>query len=516
MENSNKGELNGFLTILLVLSVIGNIIRYITSISMMLESAHYDGYGLITWQTISSVLIIASVIGILMKKKWGVYTMFGWGAIVLLAEIIYPDFFSPNALIHDFLIYAFWGGLLFLRKDGKTAWNVLLGGKTSDGNLPISEENEIVSEKETIDNCEPTSCVDEEHQDESVTETSINNIFAKALAANEEENITIVSHDKLSKESTEEIEEYSSVSNDIDNNQIEANSNTLIEDIVDEQEEVKDVDNSNTGDYPVSPNGNTCSKKNKIIIGSVAVVLVLIFAGAVIWYNDYNSPDNRFQRANMYFSEGKTNKAIDMLTELAENDYPKAKLKLGLLYLFNDSIELDSILGLKYLKDIAVSDTTALSNLLCIYRGVPCKGKSLSKSDQAIYYANMAIKKGICLDEAYFTLGNAYCDNNDYESAFYYWTKATEYGSVGAYGNLGWMYYWGNGCKENNDKAYQYFMKAYTINPDNDFVLFYLGLMHVYGYGVKKDVMQGKAYLKRAAELGNEDARKEYSKLQMN
>ena len=78
MENSNKGELNGFLTILLVLSVIGNIIRYITSISMMLESAHYDGYGLITWQTISSVLIIASVIGILMKKKWGVYTMFGW------------------------------------------------------------------------------------------------------------------------------------------------------------------------------------------------------------------------------------------------------------------------------------------------------------------------------------------------------------------------------------------------------------------------------------------------------
>lgn len=516
MENSNKGELNGFLTILLVLSVIGNIIRYITSISMMLESAHYDGYGLITWQTISSVMIIASVIGILMKKKWGVYTMFGWGAIVLLAEIIYPNFFSPNALIHDFLIYAFWGGLLFLKKDGKTAWNVLLGEKTLDENLPISEENEVVSEKESIENSEPASCVDEKQQDESVTETSINNIFAKALAANEEENITIVSHDKLSKESTEEIEEYSRVSNGIDNNQTEANSNTLIEDIADEQEEVKDEDNSSTGDYPVSSNVNTCSRKNKIIIGSVASILVFIIAGAVIWYNDYNSPDNKFQRANMYFSEGKTNKAIDILTELAEDDYSKAKLKLGQLYLFNDSIELDSILGLKYLKDIAVSDTTALSSLLRIYRGVPCKGKSFSEPDQAIYYANIAIKQGICLGEAYFTLGNAYSDKKDFESAFYYWTKATEYGSNGAYGNLGWMFYWGNGCKENNDKAYQYFMKAHAINPDDEFTLYYLGLMHVYGYGVKKDVMQGKAYLKRAAELGNEDARKEYSKLQMN
>lgn len=520
MENSKKGELNGFLTILLVLSAIGNIIRYITSISTMLESAQYDGYGLLTWQTVSSAVTIASVVSILLKKKWGVYAMFGWGAIVLLAEIIYPDFFSPNALIHDFLIYAFWGGLLFLKKDGKTAWSVLLGEETPDNNMPIDVEDDVTSERETTESCEFTSCIDEKQQEESIPETSINKLFERALATDKEECVTFASQEKHNIESTEKTEEPSSVSNDIDKNQSKIDSNTLIaeeKEKIEEQEEVKEENSLNIDEYQHLSNSKPCSKnKIKIIIGCATAVLIIALAGAAIWFIDYNSPDKKFQRASQYFSEGKTNKAIDMLTELAEDDYPKAKLKLGLLYLFNDSIELDSVLGLKYLKDIAISDTTALSNLLRIYRGVPCKGKSLSKSDQAIYYANMAIKKGICLDEAYFTLGNAYCDKNDYESAFYYWTKATEYGSVGAYGNLGWMYYWGNGCKEDNDKAYQYFMKAYAINPDSDFVLFYLGLMHVYGYGVKKDVMQGKAYLKRAAELGNEDARKEYSKLQMN
>ena len=486
---------------------------------MMLESAQYDGYGLFTWQTINSAIIIASVVGILMKKKWGVYSLFGWGTIVLLAEIICPDFFSPNALIHDFLIYAFWGGLLFLKKDGKTAWNVLLGKEIPDNNMSVDVEDDVSSEIGTTESSEQTSCADEKHQEKSIPETSINKLFAIALASDKEEYIITASHDMPNNESTEEIEESSCVSNDIDDNQSESDSNTLIiDEKVEEQEtEVKEENSSNIDEYQHLSNSKPCSKnKIKIIIGCAIAVLIIALAGVAIWFIDYNSPDKKFQRANQYFSEGKTNKAVAMLTELAEDDYPKAKLKLGLLYMFNDSIELDSLLGFKYLKDMAVSDTTALSSLLRIYSGVQCKGKSFSNPDLAIYYSNIAIKKGIFLDQANFTLGNAYSEKNDFESAFYYWTKATEYGSVGAYCNLGWMYYWGRGCKENNDKAYQYFMKAYAINPDDDFILFYLGLMHVYGYGVKKDVMQGKAYLKRAAELGNEDARKEYSKLQMN
>ena len=240
--------------------------------------------------------------------------------------------------------------------------------------------------------------------------------------------------------------------------------------------------------------------------------MILALAGATIWYIDYNSHDNKYKRANLCFSEGKTSKAIDILTKLAEEDYTKAKLRLGLLYLVNDSVELNSEVGLKFLKEVAVSDSIALKTLLRIFLGVPCKGENLSNNEQAIYYSNMAIKKGICLSEAYFTLGNVYSNKNDYESAFYYWSLASEYGSASAYGNLGWMYYWGVGCKENSAKAYMYFMKAYEINPNDDFVLLYLGLMHFYGYGIEKDVLKGKAFIRRAAELGNDEAKKEYVK----
>lgn len=442
MKILNKGDFNGVFTILFILSVICNTIINITSISKMLESACYEGYGLIILQTINSTMIIVSMIGILMKKIWGIYTMLGWGTILLSVEIIIPEFFSP----YDFLIYVLGGGLLFIKKDGKTAWNIIWGEEEKDGTVSVDDND------------------GEDTQSEM--DSNISN-------------------------SDKEFEK-------------------LEGEIVVDGENGSNIDNSHR-----FSNNNT-QNKNKNIITRTIVFLVISLVGAFIWYNDYNSPEKKFQRANQFFSEGKTNKAIDMLTELAEEDYTKAKLRLGLLYLFNDSIDLNSTLGLKYLKEIAVSDREALLNLLRIYRGELCKGEDFSNSDLAIFYANMAIKKGIFLDESYFTLGNAYSEQKNYELAYFYWTKATEYGSVEAYSNLGWMYFWGRGCKTNYEKAYQYFMKAYEIYPDYDFILLHLGIMYIHGYGIEADFAKGKDFIKRAADLGNEDARKEYTKLQMN
>lgn len=250
----------------------------------------------------------------------------------------------------------------------------------------------------------------------------------------------------------------------------------------------------------------------------ILVILICASIGASCWYNKYNSNESRYARADELFHAGKTSKAIELYMQLADEDgYTKAKTRLGLLYLFNDSIESDAKAGFKYLKEAAVSDSLAMVNLLGLYSNITAKGKSYKNLDNAIYYANMAIKKGMCLATAYFVLGNAYSDKEDNEMAFYYWNKAaTEYHEPRAYVNLGWMYYFGNGCKENDQKAFECFSRAISIREDDDYALYYLGIMYLNGYGVTKDVMKGNSYLKRSAELGNEDAKREFAKLEMN
>ena len=135
MENNIKrGELNLLLTFFLFLCIIGNISLLLVSFLEFLEKASNDSFRHFIWQTICSSIIVASAVGVLLKKKWGVYLLFGWGAVVMLSEIIIPDFFPQNALIHDFIICVFWGGLFFLKKDGKTAWSVLLNKQKREKN----------------------------------------------------------------------------------------------------------------------------------------------------------------------------------------------------------------------------------------------------------------------------------------------------------------------------------------------------------------------------------------------
>lgn len=263
---------------------------------------------------------------------------------------------------------------------------------------------------------------------------------------------------------------------------------------------------------------NKVANTKWFLFAGIFAILVCASIGVCYWYNQYDSVEGKYARANEFFHDGKTSKAIELYTQLAEEEgYTKAKTRLGLLYIFNDSIETDAKKGFKYLKEAAISDSIAMDKLLRLYRGVNAKGKTYNNPENAIYYANMAIKNNMCLSDAYFTLGNAYSDKEDYESAFYYWNKAAkEYQNPGAFGNLGWMFYNGLGCKENNERAFEYFSRAINIRENDDYSLFYLGLMYLNGYGVKKDIMQGKSYIKRSAELGNEDAKKEYARLEMN
>lgn len=531
MAKYNK-DLNGFLTTLLGLSIFAKVLRYILSLSDMISFIANDGYGTLIWSTISTVVIVTSIVGILMKKTWGVYMLFGWGAIVLLSEIICPDFFAPNTLMHDFLIFAFWGGLFFLKSNGQTAWSVLLNKETDE-----ESSDEVQMETLTIENTqdEIENPNNNQKSDEgTLEESSINKLFVQALASNSNQHTTdpITNANQSENDSStikESLLEPPEEKNDavIGNETANlANSSRTTEGSVVAQSENNDYTNETSyndtneqksvTNFP-SNNNNHISKKNiKIIVCCISLILIITGVCLAIWYADYNSQEKRFQRANQFFSEGHTTKAVELFNELASEDYVNAKTRLGSLYLFNDSINLDSENGIRLLKEAAASDTSALEKLMYIYNGYTCKGKDFTNYESAKYYANLAIKRNVLLNDANFVLGCVYSEENDNESAFYYWEKAAQGGMAGAYDNLGWMAYYGNGCKQNYQRAYDYFKKALEIDSDDDYALFYMGLFCLYGNVLPKDYMQAKSYFKRSANLGNEDARKEYSKLQMN
>lgn len=267
-------------------------------------------------------------------------------------------------------------------------------------------------------------------------------------------------------------------------------------------------------------NRNIKSKRNNkttlFVFLGVVLLLVVVVLGVVCYYS--NKPENRYAKAIELFNEGNIKKSISILDKLAdEEDYLDAQKKLAYLYLECDSVNLDAKRGVANLEKAALkNDSASFRKLLVFYNGATFKGKSFGNKSLARYYAKKAINRKICLGAAFAVLAGMACDDEDYDLAFYYWKRASEYGEVSADANLGWMYYWGNGCKVDYTKAFNYMYRAFCKDEDDDFALYYLGLMYEYGNGVPKDFQKAKSLLKKAADLGNEDAQKEYAEMEMN
>ncbi len=279
-------------------------------------------------------------------------------------------------------------------------------------------------------------------------------------------------------------------------------------------EEQRESDGSSYVNKDVKPKRN--NKTTLFFFLGVVLLIVVVGLGVVCYYS--NKPENRYEKAMALFYEGNIKESISILDKLADEDnYLDAQKRLAYLYLECDSVNLDAKKGVANLKKAALkNDSASFRRLLAFYGGVTFKGKSFINKKLARYYAKMAINRKICLGAAYAVLADMACDDEDYDLAFYYWKRASEYGEVCADANLGWMYYWGNGCKVDYTKAFNYMYRVFCQDEDYDFALFYLGLMYEYGNGVSKDYQKAKSLLKKAADLGNEDAQKEYAEMEMN
>ncbi|KAG2433559.1 hypothetical protein HYH02_012676 [Chlamydomonas schloesseri] len=101
---------------------------------------------------------------------------------------------------------------------------------------------------------------------------------------------------------------------------------------------------------------------------------------------------------------------------------------------------------------------------------------------------------------------NGYGTRRSYEQAVDWWTRAARRNNANALFGLGYLYLTARGVSQDYDRAFQYFSKAAEqvhaeARPD---ALFYMGVMHLKGYGVRrKSVQRALSYFTLAAHAGH-------------
>ena len=180
----------------------------------------------------------------------------------------------------------------------------------------------------------------------------------------------------------------------------------------------------------------------------------------------------RFQLAHALQSQPQPEavaEAVAIYTELHSAGDTKATNNLGLLYIDGAAgLARDTARGIKLLEGIAAEgDVDAMTNLAVMYN-----------------------------------VGNGV--RQDYAKAAHWYQRAAALGDPKAKTNLGLLYVAGNGVPKNRQKAMSLFLDAAT--QDYPPALINAGTSMYVGDGVPKDVVKGRKYIERSAELGRVEA----------
>lgn len=306
-----------------------------------------------------------------------------------------------------------------------------------------------------------------------------------------------------------------------DNNEIKGNPGTAIvinESIPEENEALQ-----GGGQIPLEHSTKKKSHKRLIIWISALAIVAGCVAVAFVLYLDSQKPEVRMKNADELFKQAQINKAMKIYTSLAEEDYIPAKARLGELYLINDSVEFDSVLGMKYLRETAFCDTSSLQLLIKVYAGLKCKGNHLLKDyENAQYYANYAIDRKVCLGCAYNALGHICMskaeekegDDSFYNKSFFYFQKSCEFGYVPSILNIAYCYTLGLGCQQDVKLALEYINTAIAKDPQIGYSYYLKGGIYYDGFGgIQRDKLLGRDLIKKAADMGDENAIEKYAEI---
>ncbi len=103
-----------------------------------------------------------------------------------------------------------------------------------------------------------------------------------------------------------------------------------------------------------------------------------------------------------------------------------------------------------------------------------------------------------------FGTGLAAYDAGDYATAAKEWRRAGEAGDLAAQRNLGHLYRWGKGVKQDHALAAKWYRRAAIAGFGR--AQLNLALLHLNGQGVKRDAALAANWLSKAAEAGNPEA----------
>lgn len=485
-----KGELNMFIVILLVIFIIRHAYRLVFQFGMgfiaMLNASYYEAFAHCYNMVAGIILVWILILILLDKSKKSLYCFFGFQFINSITISLLSGG-AVDAFIDSGIAFLVSCGvlsiILLLRKNGKSGWAVILGEPSNE-----SAEEEV--EKATVE--------------QSLQEQPLNNAFPDCMEAFPAADSSVIDTSCLSPNTpgmTETREEK-------ENNPVKGVDAPLAEEKL-----TLEGGTPSMAEEPI-PNKKESGGAIHFFILSIIALSLLLILGALV-HNKWNEPTARFSRANALFAKGQVNRALIMYENLASEFYAPAINRLGWLYLYNDSVPLDYEKGIKYMRLAGKTDENARTEVLRIYMGKTVKGQKFENRELAEVYCNECIKDGVSLASAYFFKGNLVSDKDDYKLAYYFWNKSAELGEPAAYCNLGWLFNYGKLGFYDYGKALHYFEKALENCSNEDYALYHIGHIYMYGLGVRVNRAKGEEYIKKAAQLGDKDAQREYAEIQL-
>lgn len=188
-------------------------------------------------------------------------------------------------------------------------------------------------------------------------------------------------------------------------------------------------------------------KKNKKVDSSIATIKPIPTTKTSIVTTPAKSI---YDIASEDFNAGNYDKALQILQDaILEDDDPRLRNLLGLIYLEGKGVEKDYNKALEHLMIAAVKgDKYAEYNLGCMY-------------------------------------AEGFGVNKDIKKAFEWYLKSAEHGDISAQNRVGLYYDNGIGTDRNYLKAAEWYRKA--ADQNNKYALYNLGMLYANGYGVPQD-----------------------------
>ncbi|NVN97335.1 sel1 repeat family protein, partial [Candidatus Nomurabacteria bacterium] len=204
---------------------------------------------------------------------------------------------------------------------------------------------------------------------------------------------------------------------------------------------------------------------------------------------------------NGYGVKQNTSEALKWFKKSAENGYSTAQYNLGIMYEYGEKVEVDYLEAIRLYSNAAKQNNAdAMSAIGSMY----LYGKGVAKNEsEALKWFMKADDNGS--NTAPFEICKMYMYGigltKDEKTAIMWLSKAVERNNSDAQAMLGRRLY-----NENKfDEAIRLFNLA--ANDDNVDGLYYLGITYMQGKGIDKDLNKAEVLIRRAAELGSQQAK---------